>query len=100
MAKLVVIYDQPKDQEGFENYYFNVHIPLAAKLPNITGAEVHRVLQKQNTSDNQYLLAELHFENPAILAQSLATPEGREVTADVANMMQFLNKPPVVLIVD
>ncbi|MFB3163888.1 hypothetical protein ABLO26_21280 [Neobacillus sp. 179-J 1A1 HS] len=37
--------DQPKNQEGFEQYYQNVHIPLAKGIPNLTGIEVHRVLQ-------------------------------------------------------
>ncbi|MGG3467772.1 EthD family reductase [Neobacillus pocheonensis] len=100
MAKLLVMYDQPKDQEGFEKYYFNVHIPLAQKIPNLKGAEVHRVLQVQNTNENLYLIAELHFENPQTLAQGMASPEGLEVQGDVLNLMQFLNKPPVVAIVD
>jgi uncharacterized protein (TIGR02118 family) len=100
MAKVYVIYDQPKDQAGFEEYYFNVHIPLAKKLPNLKGLEVHRVLQSQNSPDNLYLFVELHFDNPAVLGQALSSPEGREVQADVVNLMKFLNKPPIMSIVD
>jgi uncharacterized protein (TIGR02118 family) len=100
MAKLVVIYDQPKDQEGFENYYFNVHIPLAQKLPHIKAAEVHRVLQAQNTAEQPYLFAELIFETPQELTQALSSAEGRDVQGDVINLMPFLHKPPVILITD
>ena len=100
MAKLMVLYEQPKDQEGFEKHYFNVHIPLAEKLPNIKGAEVHRVLQTQNTDDKLYLFAELQFESPEVLGKSLSSPEGQELSGDLKNLMQYLNKPPVISIVD
>jgi uncharacterized protein (TIGR02118 family) len=100
MAKLIVIYDQPKDQAGFEKYYNEVHIPLVQKVPNLKAAEVHRVLQSMYTNEKLYLIAELHFENPEVLAQALATPEFQEVQGDVKNLVTYLNKPPVVAIVD
>jgi uncharacterized protein (TIGR02118 family) len=100
MAKLMVIYDQPKDQEGFEKYYYNVHIPLVEKLPNLKGAEVHRVLQTQNTDAKLYLFAELQFDSPEALGKSLSSPEGQELTGDLKNLMQYLTKPPVISIVD
>lgn len=31
MAKMIVIYTQPKDQAGFEKYYNEIHIPLVQK---------------------------------------------------------------------
>lgn len=100
MAKMIVIYDQPKDQEGFEKHYFEVHIPLVQKVPHLQGAEVHRVLQAMYTDEKLYLIAELQFENPEVLTQALATPEFQEVQADVKNLVTYLNKPPVVVIVD
>jgi uncharacterized protein (TIGR02118 family) len=100
MAKMIVMYDQPKDVEGFEQYYHEVHIPLVEKVPNILGAKVQRVLQSMNTTEKLYLIAELEFENPAVLTQSLATPEFQAVQSDLANIMKYLNKPPVVAIVD
>ncbi|MEH7331574.1 EthD family reductase [Neobacillus drentensis] len=100
MAKVIVMYNQPKDKEGFENYYYNVHIPLVQKIPNLKGAEIHHVLQAQNTNEDLFLIAELHFDDPQTLGQALASPEGREVQGDVLNLMQFLNKPPVIAIVD
>jgi uncharacterized protein (TIGR02118 family) len=100
LAKLIVMYNQPSDQSGFEEYYNNVHIPLVQKLPHLRGAEVNRVLQAQNTSEQLFQIAELHFESPELLAQALATPEGMEVQGDVRNLMKYLTKPPVVAIVD
>jgi uncharacterized protein (TIGR02118 family) len=100
VAKLIVMYNQPSDQAGFEEYYHNVHIPLVQKLPHLTGAEVHRVLQALNTSESLFLIAELHFESPETLNLALASPEGMEVQGDVKNLMAYLTKPPVIAIVD
>ncbi len=33
MARMVVIYHTPKNVEAFDRHYFDVHIPLAKKLP-------------------------------------------------------------------
>ncbi|KAA0549780.1 EthD family reductase [Bacillus sp. BGMRC 2118] len=101
MAKLIVMYNQPSNQAGFEEYYHNVHIPLVQKLPHLTGAEVHRVLQVMNTTNESlFLIAELHFESPETLNHALSSPEGMEVQGDVKNLMPYLTKPPVIAIVD
>jgi uncharacterized protein (TIGR02118 family) len=100
MAKLIVMYQEPKDKAGFENHYFHVHIPLAQKLPNLRGASVHRVLQSQNSDRNEYLIAELEFDSVELLTQSLGSPVGAEVSGDVAHLMRFLHQPPVILIAE
>jgi uncharacterized protein (TIGR02118 family) len=100
MAKVIVIYDQPKDIEGFDQYYREVHIPLVQHVPNLKGAEVNRVLQALNSNDQPYLIAELVFDNPQELTQALASPEGQTLQNDIANLMPFLNKPPVITITD
>lgn len=100
MAKVLVMYNQPKNQEGFEQYYQNVHIPLAKGIPNLTGLEIHRVLQMQNSNENLYLVTELQFDNQQKLGEGLASSVGQEAQEDVLNLMQFLNKPPVIAIVE
>lgn len=100
MAKMIVIYTQPKDQAGFEKYYNEIHIPLVQKIPNLTGAEVHHVLQSMYTEEQLYLIAELKFESPQTLTEALATPEFQEVQGDVKNLLKYLDKPPVVAITD
>ncbi|MBO1914653.1 EthD family reductase, partial [Microvirga sp. 3-52] len=41
MAKMIIMYEQPMDKVGFEKYYFDVHVPLGKKIPNITNNSVH-----------------------------------------------------------
>ncbi|SEN37805.1 conserved hypothetical protein [Mesobacillus persicus] len=100
MAKFIVMYEEPKDKDGFEKYYNEVHIPMVEKIPNVQGANVHHVLKTLNKEEPLYLIAELVFESPEVLMQSLATPEFQAVQADVKNIMEYLNKPPVVALVD
>jgi uncharacterized protein (TIGR02118 family) len=100
LAKVLVTYEQPKNQDQFEQHYFGVHIPLAQTLPNLKNASVHRVLQSQNTDANLYLIAELEFENAAVLSESLASETGQKVQKDVLNLLEFLHNPPVITIVD
>lgn len=98
MAKMIVMYETPKDKEGFENYYFNVHIPIVEKLQNVKGSSINRVVNVQNSDLNLYLIAEIEFENVETLQEALRSDIGREVTDDLKNIMPFLEKPPIVTI--
>ena len=42
MAKMIAIYRTPNDIEAFDKHYFEVHIPLAKKLPGLIKYEVGR----------------------------------------------------------
>ncbi|RFU61091.1 EthD family reductase [Peribacillus glennii] len=98
MVKMTVIYEQPKDKEGFENHYYDVHIPLVQKLPNLKNLSYQNVLQTQNTEADLYLMAQLEFENMEAFQESMASEIGQEAQNDVGNLVKFLNKPPVILI--
>jgi uncharacterized protein (TIGR02118 family) len=100
MAKLLVVYDQPTNKEGFDGHYYSTHIPLAEKLPSIKSVEANRVLGVQNSELNPYLVVQLDFENIEELNKNLSSPQGQELTADVKNLLEFLPKPPAILIVD
>jgi uncharacterized protein (TIGR02118 family) len=100
MAKMIVIYNEPTNKEGFEAHYFNVHIPLVQKMPFIRNTAVHKVKQAMNTNENLYLIAELEFGDLQEIKQALESPEGKEVVGDVANLMPFLEKVPVITMVE
>ncbi|MGM0842161.1 MAG: EthD family reductase [Bacillota bacterium] len=100
MAKVIVLYEKPKDQEGFEEYYFNTHMPIAGKVPHVKNANVQRVLSNQNTDLSLYLIAEIEFENKADMKEAFASEEWKAVGDDGPNFMKFLEKPPIITIVD
>lgn len=49
MAKMIVVYEPPKDQEAFEQYYFDVHISLVHKIPDTRSVSIHRVKESLYT---------------------------------------------------
>lgn len=100
LAKLIVMYEEPKDKEGFEKYYLDVHIPLTKKMPNIKNVQVQKVINSQNTNLNLYLIAEVEFENMEALKTAFKSDAGKEAQADLKNLLPYLNSPPITAIVD
>jgi uncharacterized protein (TIGR02118 family) len=42
MARMVVIYRTPKNVEAFDRHYFEIHVPLAKKIPGLRKYERDR----------------------------------------------------------
>jgi uncharacterized protein (TIGR02118 family) len=100
MPKVIVMYEKPKDQEGFESYYYNQHTPLVDRVPRVQSAKVQRVLTTQNTGLQLYIVTEIAFEDKADMKAAFTSPEWQEVTNDVPNLLPFLEKPPIITIVE
>jgi uncharacterized protein (TIGR02118 family) len=83
MAKMVVIYRTPKDPEAFDRHYFDVHIPLAKRLPGLRKYEVGRRPILTPAGDPEpYLVGTLYFDDLAAIRRAFATPEGQACAAD------------------
>lgn len=86
MAKLVVIYREPKDPAAFDAYYAATHVPLAQKIPGVKRFDVSTgpVTGPKGNTD-VHLVATLYFGSLADLKAGLASPEGQAAAADLAN---------------
>ncbi len=42
MAQMIVIYKTPEDKEAFDKHYFDIHVPLAKKLPGLIKYQVSK----------------------------------------------------------
>ena len=83
MARMVVIYPTPKDVEAFDRHYFEIHIPLAKKLPG---------LRKYEISDGPvatlvgasaiHRIGTLYFDDMAALQKAFSSPQGQAAGAD------------------
>ena len=83
MAQMIVIYKTPADKNAFEKHYFEVHIPLAKKLPGLKKYEVSKSPVVSITGDNDiYLVGTLHFETLDDIQTAFASEEGRACAAD------------------
>ena len=83
MARMVVIYRTPKDVEAFDRHYFEIHVPLAKKIPGLRKYEVSNgpITAPVGTYD-VYLIGTLHFDDLAAIKEAFASPEGQAAGAD------------------
>lgn len=86
MVRLLVLYGQPKNPAAFDQYYQQVHIPLARRMKGLKKWTVGKVT---GTADGKpspyYYLADLYMESREAFEALLASPEGQAAVADVPN---------------
>ena len=83
MATMIAIYRTPKDTKAFDKHYFEVHIPLAKKLPGLIKYDVGRspIISPTKHTD-VYCIGTLHFESLDAIKTAFASPEGQACAAD------------------
>lgn len=98
MVKLVAIYKQPEDKKAFDEHYFNVHLPLANKMPGLIKTTITRFTETpMGTESPYYLQAELYFEDLETLKKSMSSPEGKAAAKDI---MSFAGKLVTMMIAE
>jgi uncharacterized protein (TIGR02118 family) len=85
MAKLIVLYNTPKDTAAFNSYYQETHIPIAKKIPKLRSYEVSNGPVQALVGIAPHLIATLQFDSMADLNAALASSEGQAAAADLAN---------------
>jgi uncharacterized protein (TIGR02118 family) len=86
MIKATVLYGHPANAEAFEKYYSGSHLPLVAKVQGIVKKEWTKFLPNPDGSAAAYYrMAELYFAGPGEMQQTLRSPEGKAMAADLAN---------------
>lgn len=84
MVKLVALYQQPEDKERFDAHYFEVHLPLVEKMPNLLKTVVTRYSTTPLGNPSPfYLQAEMFFKSQEALQTAMRSPEGKAVAKDV-----------------
>jgi len=83
MARMVVIYRTPKDVEAFDRHYFEIHVPLAKKLPGLRRYEISDgpVVTLLGNPD-VFRIGTLYFDDMVALKEAFASPEGQAAGAD------------------
>jgi uncharacterized protein (TIGR02118 family) len=86
MASLVVIYGAPKDAGAFDKHYFEIHVPIAKKVPGLRKYEVSRgQVMTPSGPASCHLIATLTFDDMAAIQAAFSSPEGMAAAADVQN---------------
>jgi uncharacterized protein (TIGR02118 family) len=85
MAQLVVMYKTPKDAAAFDKHYYEIHVPLAKKLPGLRKYELSKgPVATPGGPSAFHLIATLYFDDLAAVKAGLGSPEGKAAGADVA----------------
>ena len=83
MARMVVIYPTPKNIEAFDRHYFEIHVPLAKKIPGLRKYEVSDgPIATPAGASNIHRIGMLYFDDLAAIEKAFASPEGRAAGAD------------------
>jgi uncharacterized protein (TIGR02118 family) len=86
MLKVTVLYGEPADPTAFERYYFDEHLAIAARIPNVQRVETAKVAATPDGSPlPHYRIAELWFADLQTLQDSMGSPEGQKTVEDLAN---------------
>ena len=84
MMKVTVLYNHPTNPDEFEKYYSSSHLPLAAKVKGVDRLELTKfVAGPDGGKPAYYRMAELYFTNQAQMDETLGSPEGQAVVADL-----------------
>jgi uncharacterized protein (TIGR02118 family) len=83
MARMVVIYRTPKNVEAFNRHYFEIHVPLAKKIPGLRKYEISNgPVATPGRSSDIHLIGTLHFDDLAAIEKAFASAEGQAAGAD------------------
>ena len=83
MARMMVIYRAPRNVEAFDRHYFEIHAPLAKRIPGLRKYEVSDgPITAPVGSSNVHRIATLHFDDLATIERAFASAEGQATRAD------------------
>ncbi len=78
------------DPAAFDKHYFEVHSPLAKKMPGLVRCEIERVKGTPVPgTDTPYLAAHLYFKDMPALQAAMKSDEGKAAAKD---LMGFAGK--------
>jgi uncharacterized protein (TIGR02118 family) len=86
MARLVALYNTPKDPAAFDSYYETTHVEIVQKVPGLRSIELSKGQIATPTGPASYhRVGTLRFDSMDDLQKALASPEGQAAAADVMN---------------
>jgi uncharacterized protein (TIGR02118 family) len=83
MVKLIALYRKPAEIEQFEKHYFEVHMPLVAKIPGLLKSEVARLKGLPGQDSKYFMITEIYFDDIDSFNAGMASPEGKATGKDL-----------------
>jgi uncharacterized protein (TIGR02118 family) len=89
MVRFLVVYPEPSDPAEFDRHYFQVHVPLARRLPGLRRYTVSKAPARIRGPEPYYLVAELDWDDMAALKRDFASELGQETAGDVERLAEL-----------
>jgi len=86
MTELIALFKQPADPVAFDKAYWETHIPLAKKIPNLISCEVSKFWPGKDGPAKYYQMAVLKFADKDSFKAAMKSAENAEAGA---NLMSF-----------
>lgn len=83
--RVTVLYGQPKDPQAFDAHFSTIHVPLAARIPDVKQVMAGRIESIDGSAPENYLQAQLIFATKDEALQALSSPQGQAASADMSN---------------
>jgi uncharacterized protein (TIGR02118 family) len=87
--KLIALYKQPTDVQGFEDAYFQTHLPLLNKVPGLQKTVITR-FTRTLMGEGLYMMAEMYFTDPNALKTAMKSPEMAQAGENLNSFAQGL----------
>jgi uncharacterized protein (TIGR02118 family) len=88
-ARFLVLWSTPSDVPAFEEHYWNVHVPLANRMPRLKRYTVGADVDPVRGDEPYYLIGELEWGSMDDLRHDFQSPEGRATADDVATLSRW-----------
>ncbi len=86
MIKLTVLYGHPTDPAAFEDYYANIHTPIALQMKGHSRVELTKFLSAPDGAQAAYhRMAEFWFPKAEAMEATMSSPEGQVAAGDIPN---------------
>ena len=85
MTRFLILYNTPDDVHAFERHYHDTHTPLARKMPGLRRFTIGRNVVAIPGGEPYYLVAELDWDDRAVLQRALQSHQGQATAQDLAD---------------
>lgn len=86
MHRMTILYGRPEDSAAFDDYYRDVHLPIAQRMTGLTGWNLTWVSEQTGDfAPPVHLIVDLYAESREAMREILASEAGRAASADVPN---------------
>lgn len=87
MYKVTVLYEHPENEEIFEKYFKEHHLPLAKNMAGVSRIEITKFqTSAYGGRPEYYRMSELFFTNKIVMEETMGSPEGQATINDLHNL--------------